>query len=209
MRESEGGDFGKQTQEIVMIDKIKQLRHQSGVSLSLCKRAIEETGGDIEKAKEFLRKWGQNLAGKRSGRVTGEGVIEPYIHANKKIGVLVDLRCETDFVARNKDFQELAHNLALHIAATNPIYIQAADIPEKVIKKEEEIYKEQVAKENKPKEVRAKIIKGKLEKYQKEVCLLSQPYVRDETKTIQDLLNEYIAKLGENILVSQFTRLEI
>ena len=192
-----------------MIDKIKQLRQQTGVSLALCKKALAETEGDIDKAKELLRKWGQSLAGKRSGRVTDEGIIEPYIHANKKIGVLVDLRCETDFVARNNDFQELAHNLALHVAASNPLYIQAADIPEKVIKKEEEIYREQIAKDKKPKELATKIIEGKLEKYKKEVCLLSQPYVKDDTKTIQDLINECIAKVGENIIVNQFTRLEI
>jgi len=192
-----------------MIDKIKQLRQQSGVSLSLCKKALEETGGDIEKAKEFLRKWGQDLAGKRSGRVTGEGIIESYIHANKKIGVLVDLRCETDFVSRNKDFQELAHNLALHIAAVNPLYIEVSDIPEEIIKKEKEIYQEQFAKEKKSKEVMEKIIDGKLEKFKKEICLLSQSYVKDQEKTIQNLLNEYVAKLGENITINQFTRLEI
>jgi len=114
-----------------MIDKIKQLRQQTGVSLALCKKALTETEGDIDKAKELLRKWGQSLAGKRSGRVTDEGIIEPYIHANKKIGVLVVLRCDTDFVARNNDFQELAHNLALHVAASNSLYIQAADIQRK------------------------------------------------------------------------------
>lgn len=191
------------------IDTIKKLRQQTGVSLSLCKKALEESGEDIDKAKELLRKWGQDLAGKRGGRTTGEGVIEPYIHTNKKIGVLVDLRCETDFVARNKNFQGLAHEIALHIAATNPLYIEAVDVPEKVIEKEKDIYREQILKEKKPEEVMKKIIEGKLEKFKKNVCLLSQPYIKDETKTIQDLLNEYIAKLGENITISQFARLEI
>ncbi len=191
------------------IDQIKQLRQQTGVSLSLCKKALAESKGDIDKAKELLRKWGEDLAGKRSRRATGEGIIESYIHANKKIGVLVELRCETDFVARNKDFQELAHEIALHIAAANPCYLSAEDIPKDVIEKEKEIYQEQLAKEKKPAEIMEKIIAGKLEKFKKEVCLLSQSYVKDEARSIQDLLNDSIAKIGENITIAQFTRLEI
>jgi len=191
------------------IDQIKELRQETGVSLALCRKALKEADSDIDKAKELLRKWGQDLAGRKSGRATREGIIESYIHANKKIGVLVDLRCETDFVARNEDFQKLAHELALHIAAMKPLYVSPNDIPAEVIEKEKEIYKEQLAKEKKPKEVMDKIIEGKLEKYKKEVCLLSQPYVKDETKSIQDLINEQIAKLGENIMINQFTRLEI
>jgi elongation factor Ts len=192
-----------------MIDKIKQLRQETGVSLSLCKKALEEAKGETDKAKELLRKWGQDLAGKRGDRDTSEGVVVSYIHANKKIGVLVDLRCETDFVARNKDFQELAHEIALHVAATNPLYMSPEDIPEQVIEKEKEIYKEQMAKENKPQDIMEKIIEGKLEKFKKNVCLVCQPYVKDDTKTIQDLLNECIAKLGENIGIGQFSRIEI
>jgi len=192
-----------------MIDEIKQLRQQTGVSLSLCKKALEEANGETDKAKELLRKWGQDLAGKRGGKDTSEGVVASYIHANKKIGVLVDLRCETDFVARNKDFQDLAHEIALHIAATNPLYMSPEDIPEEVIEKEKEIYKDQMAKENKPKNVMEKIIEGKLEKFKKNACLVCQPYIKDDTKTIQDLVNESIAKLGENIGIGQFTRIEI
>jgi elongation factor Ts len=192
-----------------MIVKIKQLRQQTGVSLSLCKKALEEANGETDKAKELLRKWGQDLAGKRGGKDTSEGVVASYIHANKRIGVLVDLRCETDFVARNKDFQDLAHEIALHIAATNPLYMSPEDIPEQVIEKEKEIYKEQMAKENKPKDVMEKIIEGKLEKFRKNVCLVCQPYVKDDTKIIQDLVNECIAKLGENIGIGQFARIEI
>lgn len=191
------------------LEAIKKLREKTGVSLSLCKKALDETGGDIEKAKELLRIWGQDLAGKRGGRSTAQGVIEAYIHANKKIGVLVELRCETDFVARNKDFQDLAHELALQVAATNPLYVGPEDIPTEVIEKEKEIYQGQAKKEKKPKAVMNKIIEGKLEKYKKSACLLFQPYIRDETKTIQDLINEYIAKIGENIAVGKFVRLEI
>ncbi|MEA3453031.1 MAG: elongation factor Ts [Patescibacteria group bacterium] len=192
-----------------MIDKIKQLRQETGVSLSLCKKALEETGGEAEKAKELLRKWGQDLAGKRGGRDTREGVVASYIHANKKIGVLVDLRCETDFVARNEDFQALAHEIALHIAALNPLYVSSEDIPEEIIEKEKEIYREQMMKENKPKDVMQKIIEGKIEKFKKGVCLTHQAYIKDDAKTIQDLVNETISKLGENIGIGQFTRIEI
>jgi elongation factor Ts len=191
-----------------IIDEIKNLRQQTGVSLALCKKALEEEK-DINKAKELLRKWGQDLAGKRSGRSTGQGIIDAYIHANKKIGALVDLRCETDFVAKNKDFQELAHELCLHIAAANPLYISPEGLPAEVLKKEKEIYKEQMAKEKKSAKEMEKIIEGKLEKYKKEACLLSQLYIKDETKAIQDLINEYIAKLGENITVERFERFEI
>ncbi len=192
-----------------MIDKIKQLRQETGVSLDLCKKALKETEGNIVKAKEALRKWGQDLAGRRGGKLTSEGIIEAYIHSNKKIGVLIDLRCETDFVARNKDFQNLAHEIALHTAATNPRYMSYEDIPGEVVEKEKEIYREQLAKDNKSEEVMEKIIQGKLEKFIKSVCLLSQPYVKDGAKTIQDLVNESISRLGENIVLNQFKRIEI
>jgi elongation factor Ts len=192
-----------------MINKIKEIRQQTGVSLGLCEKALKETDGDIDKAKELLRKWGQALAGKRGGRDTREGLIESYIHANKKLGVLLSLGCETDFVARNKDFQELAHKIALHIAAMNPIYVGSEDIPNEVIEKEKEIYQEQMLKENKSKDIMDKVIEGKLEKYRKNVCLLLQPYVQDDTKSVQDLINEHITKTGENIIVNQFVRLEI
>ena len=192
-----------------MIVKIKKLRQETGVSLSLCKKALEETNGEEGKAKELLRKWGQDLAGKRGSKDTREGVVASYVHANKKIGVLLDLRCETDFVARNKDFQDLAHEIALHVAAMNPLYVTPEDIPEQVIEKEKEIYKEQMVKEKKPKDVMEKIIEGKLEKFKKNNCLVSQPYIKDDTKTIQDLVNECIAKLGENIGIGQFSRIEI
>lgn len=192
-----------------MIDKLKQLRQKTGVSLAQCKKALLEADEDVEKAKELLRKWGEELAGKKGERETGEGIIEAYIHSNKKIGVLVELRCETDFVAKNKEFCELAHNLALQIAATNPWYVSQEDIEAKVIEKEKEIYQEQAKKENKPQEVMDRIVEGKLEKFKKEISLLSQAYIKDETKTIQDLLNEAIAKLGENISIARFVRFEV
>ena len=192
-----------------MIDKIKQLRQETSVSLSQCKKALEETSGDLDKAKEVLRKWGEKLAGKRGGRKTSQGIVEVYIHANKKLGVLVEVKCETDFVAKNKDFQEFAHNLAMHIAAANPLYLSEDEIPKKLIEKEKEIYKEQMVAEEKKPEMIEKIIEGKIAKYKKEIVLLFQPYIKDESQTIEGLLNEAIAKIGENITIGRFVRLEI
>ena len=190
------------------LNEIKALREKTGVSLDLCKKALEE-GGDLEKAQELLRKWGQQLAGKRTGRATNQGLVEPYIHANGKLGVLIDLRCETDFVAKTDDFKELAHELALHIAAANPEYVSGDDIPVEMLEKEKEIYIEQMAKENKPKDIMDKIIQGKIDKFKKSICLLDQLFVKDDSRTIQDLINEYITKIGENITIGQFARLEI
>ena len=191
------------------IELIKKLRQETGISLSKCRKALEESNNDLDKAKELLRKWGEKLAQKRVGRETGQGIIEAYVHANKKIGVLVEVRCETDFVAKNKDFQEFAHELALHIAAANPQYLTEEEIPEDILEREKKIYQEQLAEDKKPKQVIDKIIEGKLKKYKQEVALLSQFYVRDSEKTIQDLLNEAIAKIGENITIQRFVRLEI
>ncbi len=191
------------------INILKKLRQETGVSLALCQKSLKEAENDIEKAKELLRKWGQDLAGKREGRATNQGIIESYIHPNKRIGVLVELRCETDFVAKNETFQELAHNLALHIAATNPLCVSEQDIPEEKLAKEKEIYLEQAQLEKKPKEIIEKIVEGKIEKYKKEACLLSQQYIKNSDITIQDLLNEAIAKTGENISIGNFARLEI
>ncbi len=191
------------------IELIKKLRQETGISLSKCRKALEESNNDLDKAKELLRKWGEKLAQKRVGRETGQGIIEAYVHANKKIGVLVEVRCETDFVAKNKDFQEFAHELALHIAAANPQYLTEEEIPEDILEREKKIYQEQLAEDKKPKQVMDKIIEGKLKKYKQEVALLSQFYVRDSEKTIQDLLNEAIAKIGENITIQRFVRLEI
>jgi elongation factor Ts len=191
------------------LDQLKQLRAETSVSLSQCKKALEESGGDIEKAKEILRQWGQNLAGKKSQRETGEGIIDAYIHANKKLGVLLDLRCETDFVARNEKFGELAHEIALHIAAMAPLYVKEEDIPEEVLEKEKGIFKETDDLKRKPEEIKEKIIAGKLQKFKKENSLLSQSYVKDPSITIQELIGKYVAEIGENITVAGFFRMEI
>ena len=179
------------------------------VSLIDCRNALEESRGDFEKAKEILRKKGTFLALKKTERSTAAGIIASYIHSDERIGVLVELNCETDFVARNADFKELGHELAMHIAAMNPTYICVEDIPSRVVETEKEIYRAQFQDLEKPHEVVEKIIEGKIQKYSEEQVLLRQSYVRDDSKTIQDFINEYIARLGENIQVKRFIRYQI
>ncbi len=185
---------------------IQKLREQTGVGMMDCKKALTETKGDFDKAIESLRKKGQEVATKRAGRAAKEGVIGSYIHSNKKIGVLVELNCETDFVARNEEFQTLAKELAMHIAASDPQYLDAKDVPAKIIEKEKGIYKEQLKKEKKPAKIIDKIIEGKLKKYREEVSLLTQPFFKDPKITISELLIDKIAKIGENIQIGNFIR---
>ncbi len=191
------------------LDQIKQLRQETAVSISQCKKALEQAEGNTEKAKELLRKWGQDLAGKKAQREAKEGIVDTYIHSNKKLGVLVELRCETDFVAKNERFQELAHEIALHIAAMNPVYVSQEEIPEKTLEKEKEILSEQEDLKNKPEEIKEKIISGKISKFKEENSLLSQPYVKDQNITVQELIGKYVAEIGENITVGKFVRMEI
>jgi elongation factor Ts len=191
------------------VEELKQLRDETGVSISECKKALDQSGGDVEKAKEILRKSGQDLAGKKSSREANQGIIESYVHANRKVGVLLDLRTETDFVAKSDEFKDLAHEICLQIAAMSPWYVKEEDIPEEISKKEEEIYKEQLKDSDKPAEILENVIKGKIEKRKKEISLLSQPWVKDTSKTIKNLIEEKIAKIGENIVVEKFIRYEI
>lgn len=191
------------------LKQIKQLREETGVSIGECQKALEESKGDFDKAKEILRKWGRDLAGKVSSKETKEGVIESYLHPNKKVGVLLDVRCETDFVARSEDFQKLVHDLALHIAGMNPYYISPEEIPEETLRGEKDIYQEQFAKSGKPQKLIEKMVEGKLEKYKKEISLLFQPFVKNADKTVQEIINEYISRLGENIIIKGFTRYQI
>lgn len=191
------------------IDLLKQLRQETGVSFAECKKALEEAKGDLGRAKEILREQGQKIAQMRTARETQQGIIETYIHPNKKVGVLLDLRCESDFVARSPEFQQLAHEISLQIAAMNPLYVKADDIPEELLAGERKIYEEQLAGSGKPRKIIEQVIEGKLKKYKEEISLLSQPWIRDETKTVQDLLNDAIAKIGENIAVKRFARYEI
>lgn len=191
------------------MEQIKKLREETCISLNQCKKAIEESGGDLEKAKEILKKWGEDVAQKKSMRITSSGIIESYIHSNKKIGVLIELRCETDFVARNKDFKNLAHEIAMHIAAFNPLYISEEDIDPEILEKEKRIYLEQFANEKKPPQILEKMIEGKMTKFKQGICLLTQPFVKDASKTVKEIINEAIAKIGENISVKKFIRFEI
>ncbi len=185
-------------------DLIKELREQTGAGIMDVKEALEEAGGDKDIAVEILRKKGLAKQAKKADRVANEGLVESYIHAGGRIGVLVEVNCETDFVARTDDFKNLVKEIALHIAAANPLYISSEDVPAEVIEKEKEIYKEQAG--DKPGDVVEKMLEGKLQKYLEEVCLLSQPYVKDGDKTIGDLLGEATGKMGENIQVRRFAR---
>lgn len=194
---------------MVNIDQVKELRQQTSVSISECKRALEEAEGDNEKAKEILRKWGKKLANKKSDREAGSGIIDTYIHANKGVGAMVELRCETDFVARSDDFNNLAHELCLHITAMKPLFLNEEDIPEEFLDGEKKIYAGQLKDSGKPEEILNQIIQGKLDKYKREVSLLSQDWVKDNTKTIKELIEEYVAKIGENIILKRFVRYEI
>ena len=174
-----------------------------------CKNALAECDGDIEKAIEFLRKKGLATAQKRAGRATKEGAIQAYIHMGGKIGVLVEVNCETDFVAKTDDFTEFVKNIAMHIAATNPLGIVQEDVPPEAIEKEKEIYRAQALEMGKPENIVDKIAEGKLQKFFKESCLMNQDYVRDPDKTVQDYLNEVIAKTGEKISVRRFVRFQV
>ncbi len=188
---------------------VKQLREKIGAGIMDCKRALSECDGDISKAVDFLRKKGLATAAKRAGRAMTEGLVESYIHMDSKLGVLVEINCETDFVAKNDDFKEFAKNIAMHIAAANPVGIRPEDVSEETIDKEKEIYRGQVLEMGKPEKIVDKIVEGKLKKYFKENCLLNQAYVRDPNITIADLLNEMIAKIGESIKITRFTRFKI
>ncbi len=188
---------------------VKQLRDKSGAGIMDCKQALAECECDIEKAVDFLRTKGLATAAKRAGRATAEGVVVSYIHMGGKIGVLLEVNCETDFVAKNDDFQEFAKNVAMHIAAVNPLGINAEDISEDVLNREKEIFRAQVLEMGKPEKMVDKIVEGKLKKFFKESCLMSQDYVRDTSLTIADVLNSLVAKIGENISIARFTRYQI
>ena len=193
----------------VNVEKIKKLRTRTNAGIMDCKEALQETGGDMESAVDFLRKKGLATALKRAGRETDEGLIHSYIHLGGKIGVLVEVNCETDFVAKTEEFKELVKNLAMHIAATRPLGVRREDIPEEVVKREEEIYRAQAIETRKPEKVLDKIVRGKMEKFYKESCLLDQQYVKDIDLSIQDLIHDMVAKTGENITVSRFVRYQL
>lgn len=193
----------------ISADLIKELRERTGAGILDCKKALEKTGGDIDKAVEELRKMGIAKADKKLSRETKEGLIEAYIHPGAKLGVLVELNCETDFVANTKEFKELAHNIAMQIAAQAPSFVKREDIPQEVIEKEKEIYREQLKNSGKPEHVIEKIVEGKLEKFYEEACLYEQAYIKDPSITVEELIKTHIAKFGENIRVKRFARFRI
>ena len=188
---------------------VKQLRDKTGSGMMDCKKALSENNGDMDKAIDFLRKKGLATAAKRAGRATTEGVVQPYVHTGGKLGVLVEVNCETDFVAKSDDFQEFAKNIAMHIAATNPIGITPDDVPAETLSREKAIYEDQAKQTGKPDNVIEKIVEGKMGKFLKENCLMQQAYVRNPDITVTDLLNELIAKIGENISIKRFVRFQI
>ncbi len=188
---------------------VKELREKSGAGIMDCKEALTECGGDMEKAKDYLRKKGLATATKRAGRATSEGTIQSYIHMGGKIGVLVEVNCETDFVAKNEDFVNFVKNIAMHIAASSPVSITSEDVPQKVIDREMDIYRAQAVETGKPENIIDKIAKGKLSKFFKDSCLMNQVYVKNPDITIADYLNEVIAKTGEKITIKRFVRYQV
>lgn len=185
---------------------VKELRERTGAGMMDCKKALAETGGDMEKAIDWLRKKGLAAAAKKAGRAATEGLVASYIHGNGRIGVLVEVNCETDFVARNEAFQELVKDIAMHIAAAAPMYVRREEVDPEVLERELEIYRGQLREQGKPEHIWDKILEGRKEKFLKEICLLEQPFVKDPDKTVQDVINEAISKIGENIVVRRFAR---
>jgi len=190
-------------------EAVKKLRDKTGVGMMDCKRALEETGGDFDKAVEVLRKKGIEVASKRAGRTASQGTVVSYIHMGGKIGVLVEVNCESDFVAKSDDFNAFAKDIAMQIAAANPDWVSRDDVPEDVLAKEREILKEQALKTGKPEKVVEKIVEGKLTKFYSERCLLDQPFIKDQDRTVKQLLDELMAKTGEKCLVRRFVRFQL
>ena len=188
---------------------IKELREATAAGVLDCKKALEASGGDLEKAKTYLREKGLASVAKRADRAAEEGLIEAYIHTGSRAGALIELNCETDFVARTDAFKKLAHDLAMQLVAAKPLYLAPEDIPPDALEKEKEIYQAQARDMGKPERIIEKIVEGKLQKYYQEVCLMEQPFIKDDELTVQDVLTQAISKTGENIMVRRFARFEL
>jgi elongation factor Ts len=188
---------------------VKELRERTKAGMMDCKKALQECDGDMDNAVNWLRQKGLAVAAKRAGRATSEGVIQTYVHAGNKLGVMVEVNSETDFVAKTDQFIEFARDLAMQIAATNPVCIKREEVPDVILEKEKEIFRNQALDAGKPEKIVEKIVQGKLEKFYKEVCLLEQTFVKNPDITIQDLLNELMAKMGENISINRFSRFQV
>jgi elongation factor Ts len=188
---------------------VKDLREKTGAGMMDCKKALAEAGGNFEKAVDYLRQKGLATAARRAGKVASEGQIGSYVHAGGKLGVMVEVNCETDFVAKTDDFRAFAKDMAMHVAASNPLYIQRENVPLEALAREREIYRAQAREAGKPEKIMEKIVEGKLEKFYGEVCLLEQPFIKDPDRTVQDLLNELIGKLGEKVEIRRFMRFQV
>ena len=193
----------------VSAEQIKKLREMTGAGVLDAKKTLEEYQGDFDKALAVLKEKGLKSAAKKSDRATKQGLVETYVHTGGRVGVMIEINCETDFVARTPDFQELAHNLALQIAATKPQFVSEADVPPATLAEQKKIFSDAALAEGKPANIVEKIVQGKLDSYLRETCLVKQPFIRDESTTVQDLIQAKIAKLGENIVVRRFARYEL
>jgi elongation factor Ts len=188
---------------------VKELREKTGAGMMDCKKALVETNGDLDKAVDFLREKGLAAAAKKAGRIAAEGLVESYIHAGGKLGVLVEVNCETDFVAKNDDFRNFVKDIAMHIAASKPLYISREEVPQEILEHEKEILRAQALNEGKPANIVDKMVEGRVVKYYKEFCLLEQPFVKDSDKTIETFVKEKISTIGENISIRRFVRWEM
>jgi len=193
----------------ISVELVKDLRQRTGAGVVDCKKALQEAKGNMDAAIDYLRRKGLATAAKKAGRIATDGLVSSYIHAGGKMGVLVEINCETDFVAKTEDFQSFVKNIAMHIAAANPQYIRREEVLEEVLEKERDIYRTQALDAGKPQKVIDKIVEGKMERFYSEVCLLEQTYVRDSDLTIKELLDALIAKIGENITIRRFTRFQL
>jgi elongation factor Ts len=193
----------------ISVELVKDLRQRTGAGVVDCKKALQEAKGNVDAAIDYLRRKGLATAAKKAGRIASDGLVSSYIHAGGKMGVLVEVNCETDFVAKTEDFQTFVKNIAMHIAAANPQYIRREEIPEEILEKERDIYRTQALEGGKPQKVIDKIVEGKMERFYSEVCLLEQTYIKDSDLTIKELLEAMIAKIGENISIRRYSRFQL
>lgn len=194
---------------MVTAEMVKDLRERTGAGMMDCKKALTETGGNMEKAVDFLREKGLAAAAKKASRIAAEGVVESYIHGGGRIGVLLEINCETDFVAKTDDFRALARDIAMQVAAANPSYVRREEVPAEAVEHEKEVLKAQAMNEGKPANIAEKMVTGRLEKFYKDACLMEQPFIKDPDKTVTQLINEKIAKIGENISIRRFVRYQL
>lgn len=194
---------------MITAEKVKELRERTGAGMMDCKKALTETDGDMDKAVDFLREKGLAAAAKKAGRIAAEGVVESYIHGGGRIGVLLELNCETDFVAKTDDYKELAKDIAMQVAASNPLYVRREEVPEEKLEHEKEVLRVQALNEGKPAKIVEKMIVGRLDKFYKEICLMEQPFIKNPDITVTDLINEKISKIGEKISIRRFCRYQL